>query len=432
MEAEAACRRLLDRVRERRTPRPDVSVSELVDRHLVLLHATEITRRSHRRMAGKHIHPLLGRLALTAVTPEILDNFYAELRRCRDHCRHPTAGHVCRPLAPATVRKLHHLLSGAYHRAVRWGWLDRSPTADAEPPLKPRPAPRPPTPAEAARILTAAWADPDLGVLVWLAMITGARRGELCALRWRHLEPTRHILVIEAAIAQDGADAWEKDTKLHQRRHITLDPDTIALLRAYRQARQRRAASVGATLSPEAYLFSQAADSGSFRKPASLAACYRRLVRGLGIRTTLHKLRHYSATELLAAGVDLRTVADRLGHSEGGTTLAYYAAWVHEADHRASRILAARLPRPRTPLATEPAPDARPPCTYQVIAAELRTAIRTGTLPPGGPLPSVQQLAATHHVAPSTAHRAITLLAREHLITVTRGRRAVANSLALS
>jgi DNA-binding transcriptional regulator YhcF (GntR family) len=39
----------------------------------------------------------------------------------------------------------------------------------------------------------------------------------------------------------------------------------------------------------------------------------------------------------------------------------------------------------------------------------------------------VQQLAATHHVAPSTAHRAITLLAREHLITVSRSRRAVAN-----
>jgi integrase len=426
-EAEAAGRRLLDRVRERRKPRADVTVSELVDRHLALLHATETTRRSHQRMAGKHIHPLLGRLSLAAVTPELLDSFYAELLRCRDHCRHPTAGHVCRPLAPATVRKLHHVLSGAYHRAVRWGWLGRSPTGDAEPPPKPRPAPRPPTPAEAARILAAAWADPDLGVLVWLAMVTGARRGELCALRWRHVEPTRHVLVIEASIAQDGAEAWEKDTKLHQRRHITLDPDTTALLRTYRQARQRRAAAVGATLSLESFLFSPAADSHSFRKPAALAARYRGLVRALGIHTTLHKLRHYSATELLAAGVDLRTVADRLGHSEGGTTLAYYAAWVHEADHRASRILAARLPKPRIPLAAEPARNGRRPSPYQVIAAELRTAIHTSTLPPGTPLPTVQQLAAAHHVAPSTAHRAITLLAHEHLVCVTRGRRATTN-----
>ncbi|HEV2784113.1 MAG TPA: hypothetical protein VGX25_32400 [Actinophytocola sp.] len=110
---------------------------------------------------------------------------------------------------------------------MRWGWIDRSPTPDAEPPPKPHPNPQPPTPAEAARILNAAWADPDLGLLVWLAMITGARRGELCALRWRHLEPTRQVLVIEAAIAQDGAETWEKDTKLHQRRHITLDPEGL-------------------------------------------------------------------------------------------------------------------------------------------------------------------------------------------------------------
>jgi site-specific recombinase XerD len=43
----------------------------------------------------------------------------------------------------------------------------------------------------------------------------------------------------------------------------------------------------------------------------------------LNIATTLHKLRHYSATELIRAGVDVRTVAGRLGHADGGTTLAY-------------------------------------------------------------------------------------------------------------
>ncbi|HEV2784112.1 MAG TPA: hypothetical protein VGX25_32395 [Actinophytocola sp.] len=57
VEAGAVCRRLLARVWERRQPRTDVTVTELVDRHLALLHATETTRRSHRRMAAKHIPP---------------------------------------------------------------------------------------------------------------------------------------------------------------------------------------------------------------------------------------------------------------------------------------------------------------------------------------------------------------------------------------
>jgi integrase len=138
-------------------------------------------------MIGKHVDPLLGHLRLTAVTPQLLDLFYAELLRCRGHCRHPNQAHICHPLYPATVRKIHYVISGAFRRAVRWGWIDDSPTRDAQPPPKPHPEPQPPTPAEAAHILDAAWADPDLGPLVWLAMVTGARRGELCALRWRHL-----------------------------------------------------------------------------------------------------------------------------------------------------------------------------------------------------------------------------------------------------
>src|ERR671917_2304182 len=69
---------------------------------------------------------------------------------------------------------------------------------------------------------------------------------------------------------------------------------------------------------------------------------------GLGIDSHLHSLRHYSATELVAAGVDLRTVAGRLGHGGGGaTTLRVYAAWVDEADRRAAELLGSRLTRPK-------------------------------------------------------------------------------------
>lgn len=94
------------------------------------MHASDTTRRSYRWTATKHVLPMLGHLRLTAITPEVLDHFYADLLRCRDHCRHPADGHTCRPLRPATVRKIHYVLSGAYRRAVRWGWIDRSPTRD--------------------------------------------------------------------------------------------------------------------------------------------------------------------------------------------------------------------------------------------------------------------------------------------------------------
>ena len=85
--------------------------------------------------------------------------------------------------------------------------------------------------------------------------------------------------------------------------------------------------------------------------PSTITQRYRRLARRLGLRSTrIHALRHYSATELLSAGVDLRTVAGRLGHGGGGaTTLRVYAAWVSESDQRAAEILGSRVQRPSRP-----------------------------------------------------------------------------------
>ncbi|WP_308283494.1 tyrosine-type recombinase/integrase [Pseudonocardia nigra] len=79
-------------------------------------------------------------------------------------------------------------------------------------------------------------------------------------------------------------------------------------------------------------------------KPNTVTQRYRRMCARLGWDMHIHQLRHFSATELIAAGVDIRTVAGRLGHGGGGTTtLRVYSAWVAEADQRAAASLAGRL-----------------------------------------------------------------------------------------
>lgn len=70
---------------------------------------------------------------------------------------------------------------------------------------------------------------------------------------------------------------------------------------------------------------------------------YRRYARRVGIVSSLKELRHYSATELLSAGVDLNTVAGRLGHAEGSTTLKFYAQFTTPADQRAAAIIPSQL-----------------------------------------------------------------------------------------
>jgi len=70
---------------------------------------------------------------------------------------------------------------------------------------------------------------------------------------------------------------------------------------------------------------------------------YRRYARRVGIASSLKELRHYSATQLLSNGVDLNTVAGRLGHAEGYTTLKFYAQFTHLADQQAAAIIPASL-----------------------------------------------------------------------------------------
>jgi integrase len=95
-----------------------------------------------------------------------------------------------------------------------------------------------------------------------------------------------------------------------------------------------------------AYLFSHQPAYDRPYDPSAVTHRYSRMCAGLGLDSHLHALRHYSATELLTAGVDLRTVAGRLGHGGGGATLRVYAAWVGESDRRAAEILGGRLQRP--------------------------------------------------------------------------------------
>lgn len=408
-----------------------------------MIEAEETTKRTYRGYLDKHVRPLIGGEKVGAIDADILDSFYAELRRCRDHCRgrptvkHHTVGkhecdkrcrrHKCKPLAAWTIRKIHFIISGAYKRAVRWKWVSVNPAPNAEPPSAPPPDPQPPSAEDAARILKEAWKDPDFGPLIWLAMTTGARRGELCAVRWSSFKPTRKVLELEKSIAQDGSETWEKDTKTHQRRHVALDPETVAVLTEHRERCEGRAAALGVALAPDAYIFSPSPDSALSLKPASVTPRYYRLAERMEINTTLHKLRHYSATELISAGVDIRTVAGRLGHAGGGTTtLKVYAAWVSEADQRASTALMSRMPaRPAPPPAPADRAKVYPRSPFEKVAAELRIAILAGAIAAGDELPTIKDLAAIYEMSVGTAHRAVTLLKTWDLIEVSRGRRAI-------
>ena len=161
-EAQKVLRRLATQVDERRNPRTNATVNQLLDRYLDMHTGGASTVSGYRRYVDKHVRPFIGSLKVGALEPEVLDSLYAELRRCRDHCtgrrqiQHRTRvthecdercrPHQCVPLANSTIRKIHFILSGAYQRAVRWKWVTTSPITQAEPPPAPAPDPSGTTP----------------------------------------------------------------------------------------------------------------------------------------------------------------------------------------------------------------------------------------------------------------------------------------------
>jgi integrase len=263
---------------------------------------------------------------------------------CDERC----GPHACRPLSVSSVRACHAVLCGALNAAMRWGWIAVNPLEAVKRPRQQHPQPDPPTAEEAARIVSAAWEqDVEWGTFVWLTFITGGRRGELLGLAWEHLDLAAALLTIRRNLVRQNGKITIKETKTHQMRIVSLDPATIAILTSHKQRAQRSCTELGTTLDDDTFVFSYAPDHRRHCDPDGITHRYTKMTADRGIDTHLHALRHYSATELIAAGVDVRTVAGRLGHGGGGaTTLRVYAAWLAATDKTAAGLLASRLPKP--------------------------------------------------------------------------------------
>jgi integrase len=202
-----------------------------------------------------------------------------------------------------------------------------------------------PDPADVAALIEAGRAVNDgLGLFIRLAAVSGARRGELCALRWRHVDLEHAELHVEGSLVEVGRDLIEKDTKTHAERRVSLDTGTVDALRAYRSSVEEILAVAEARRSDEGFIFSHEIDGSRPWRPNYVTLAFSRLARAHGLAgLRLHDLRHFAATTMLTAGVDVRTAAGRLGHANTSTTLDVYSHFVKRADQGAAVLLAAAL-----------------------------------------------------------------------------------------
>src|SRR5665213_2536283 len=288
-------------------------------------------------LLAKRILPALGDRPLKSIRTIDLDQLYLGLSK--------RVG-----LAPATVRQIHAVIRRAFRQAILWGWINTNPATNATPPRLAKPDLDPPDIEQVAELIRKATErDPELGHFFHIAASTGARRGEVCALRWSNLDTQVRTLTIEHSIIEVLGGLSEKDTKSHANRRIKLDPVTLEVFEAQRAIMTERAACVGMVLADDAYVFSREPNGLIPLTPGYVTKQFALIKDDLGYHSMrLHDLRHFAATRLMAAGIPIRQVSGRLGHANPSTTLSVYTHFLEARDQESADVMGQSLPKSKS------------------------------------------------------------------------------------
>jgi integrase len=240
-------------------------------------------------------------------------------------------------LSPTSARRLHAILRQAFQDALHHDEVSRNPCEVARP-RKPRTAEKLiPTPIEVEKIVIAAEEEsPTWGLFVNITATLGTRRGETCALRWEDFDFGSHRVAIRRSVCKGVNGPTEiKLPKNGRERSVLVGREFFQQILALHQK--------------EGWVFSRG--SRTARRRTGLAPWhpdwpghrFETMMERLALPYTLHSLRHFVATQLLARGLPVTQVARFLGHKDPSVTMNLYANHIVDEVQRLMGEAAASL-----------------------------------------------------------------------------------------
>jgi integrase len=284
------------------------------------------------RELAAYVAPELLAMPLRDIRPLHLSREWSRLLKSGGHHRKTKEP---RPLSRKTVRHIAGLLSSAFARAKKWGLVADNPVTHSEPPVPKRHRGIALTPAQQLLVFESATGPWCMATFLEVAAATGARRGELLALRWSDIQDGR--AVISRSLTQTRQVLEFKDTKTERPRDLKIPASALAALQVHRTQQDKFRSEFGSDYRADLDLLFANPD-GTPLRPNSISSVVSLLFRRLGLPkgASLHSMRHSHGSHLLAHGVPLPVVSERLGHSSVRTTADIYIHAIRGQDDDAA------------------------------------------------------------------------------------------------
>jgi integrase len=285
------------------------------------------TIEQYRSTGDLYLLPAFEKFALTDITDVTIERFYKDLRR--------------RGLSRSIVRSCHTVLSSMFKLAVRLGLVLVNPMTRLKAPPRPQPKPAAMNAEEVARFLEVASKRPE-GFMFEMAYFLGARPCEYLGLQWGDVDFKAQRITIQRSLKRPKKESGWYVTPPKTEKSVRALPLTLETARGLEEHRRRQLEmrlKAGADWGAYDFIFTDT--TGEPLHERHVRNVHKAICAEAGLPTTwqLKSSRHSCASALLNAGVPLKMVSERLGHSSIAITADVYSVVADEAQRKASETL---------------------------------------------------------------------------------------------
>ena len=290
--------------------KPDMPFGEWIDFWYQYFSSPKLrptTQATYENRIYGHIIPSVGKIPLSKLTQNDLQQFYAKLKRTGRKVNVELKG---TGVSDRMVRSCHALCRSSLEKAVEEGLITRNPSIGCKLPPKKNGEMKVLTQNEIVRLLNQAY-DEGYYEMFLLELTTGMRRGEILGLKWRDLNLETGELNIKRQLTTKGISVPKTKSSI---RTILLPPDMLELLREMKKTAKYD------------WIFPSPVKEGEPRNPTAITKRFRLMLERAHCKhVRFHDLRHTFATMALENGMDVKTLSAMIGHVSSETTLNIYS-----------------------------------------------------------------------------------------------------------